>query len=53
MTWSERASRSADALEAEYGLFGSSVSVSTKDPGSVIEPYTSSVEMWRNRSTLC
>ena len=42
--------RSEPAFDAEYGDRGSSGSVSRNEPSS-IDPYTSSVEMWRNRST--
>ena len=46
----DRAIRSEAALLEEYGLEGLRGSVSLNEP-VVILPYTSSVEIWMNRST--
>ncbi len=48
--WNERASRSEEAFEAEYGEFGSSGWVSGQEPVSIV-PYTSSVDTCTNLPT--
>src|SRR6478752_3008886 len=50
VSWYAMAIRSEPALAAEYGERGDSGSDSENEPSS-IDPYTSSVEMCRKRST--
>src|SRR3989442_4428926 len=51
VAWYEYARRSAPVLLAAYGLFGFS-GESSRDGRVPLSPYTSSVLIWRNRSTV-